>query len=283
MKNQSKTSKRSKQNNTIPGKLPESFCLATLGFLTITLSYLLYQGLLSYAMGYDTKISFVQVISSPHDNRYWSSGRIMMLYVLPVAIYISAGFSIAYYLQWVAKKVSILYWYLFWCMVFSIAFATSQFITSPLANGHPKSPLYQGVVVAINWWGVELVMQTGFAFAAIATNLLMGFITYKILMQLSPVQSVVFSKSNQQLVVLRYFIAPLILLFPLSLVLTFPDQILNILPVFLCIGLWLPGYLIKTQDGYRLEGKVKQATNFTLSYIWLIAIGVLLLLIRILL
>lgn len=281
MENQSKTSKRSKESNTVPGKLPESFYMATLGFLTITLSYLLYQGTLSLFLGYNTEVSFLRVTSTPFENRYWSSGRVLTMYLLPAVIYLFAGTGIAYYLHWAAKKVSILYWYLYWCMLFSIAFATSQFIISPLASLHTKSPLYQGVVVAMNWWGVELGVQIGFAFVAIAINLLMGFITYKILMQLSPVQSVVFSKSNQQLVVFRYFIAPLILLLPLSLVLTFPYQILNILPVFLCIVLWLPGYIIKTQDGYRLEGKVKQAANITFGYIWPIAIGTLLLMIRV--
>jgi hypothetical protein len=258
--------KRKSESEDKEGSLLHSFTMAGLAFLFIVLSYQLFLWLTSIALGYETETTFGKVVSKPFENRYWSNARVLFMYALPSVAYLLLAAALAFYLLFMQKTVNTLYWFLFWCMVFSVFLISGQLTLSPFAAVISKGVLYQGIPVVTNWWGVEPMKLYGFMFLSFLLNIFWGIVSFRLVMQLSPSRNTMRSRSNQRNVVIYYFALPIVVLLPLALILAYPNSVWYILIMLLHFILWLPGLIMKTQSGYRLERSTVIPSTADTSY-----------------
>lgn len=255
--------------------------MAALGFLAVVLSHQLILGFISYLLGYETQITFGQVISKPFDNRYWSANRVLLMYAVPTVVYLFGACLMAFYLLYIVKEVDRWYWFLFWCMVFSVLFITTQFTLAPLASFTAKGPIYQGISVVANWWGVDTFNLLIFSFISLLINIVFGIISFRLLMQLSPSRTTMQKKNTQRAVILNCFVYPIALLLPLAILLAYPQSILFFVVMFLHSLFWLPGLIMKTQHGYRFEGMLVKYSEVSQSNALLVVIVLAVILVRV--
>lgn len=252
-----------------------SFCMAALGFLFVVITHQLLLGFMSRALGYETQITFGSVISKPFDNRYWSTSRVLAMYLLPSLAYLSLAGFLALYLLFISQKVNRLYWFLFWIMTFSVLIISTQFTLAPIGAFISKGAIYQGVSVVANWWGIDSFKLLSLSFLSLLLNILFGIISFKMIIQLSPARSTLKSRSQQRVVIWVYFIIPIVLLLPVAVFLAYPDSILVMTVMLLHAVFWLPGLFMKSYAGYRYEGKITQASETSTTNYGIVALLVL--------
>lgn len=255
-------------------------CMALLGLLIAVLGYQFMLAGLSKALGYETKMVFGKVISAPFENKYWSSNRVMVMYAFPPVLYLLLSFAAALYLYF-TRRVDSLYRLLFWCMVFGLIFISAQLTMAPWASVQTKDSGYQGLVVVTNWWGFASQQLFVLSFFSLLINLLFGFLSFRIVMQLSPSSTAQQTRQGQRTVIRQQFIYPVLLTAVPALLLAYPSSLLFFTIVFAHILLWLPGLYIKTRPGYRHKSTLLKSPPLEFSYRLAVVVLVVVVLVRI--
>lgn len=229
-------------------------CMALLAFISVMLLHQLLVGGISYGLGYQTQITFGQVVSQPFANKFWSSNRVLLMYAMPSVLFLLLATALAVYLLVAVRQINNRYRYFFWVMVFCVLLISTQFSLAPLAATVSKGSIYTGIAVVANWWGITANTLWLATAAALFINMVFGFIAFRLLMQLSPSRSAVQNKSGQAHIIISYFILPLVIVFPFALLLGYPHSLLFFTAMLFHAFFWLPGLFIKTENGYRFTG-----------------------------
>jgi hypothetical protein len=257
--------------------LLHSFFVAVVAFVTVVLVHQFLLGTISYMLKYDTQITFAKVTAQPFDNRYWSSNRVVLMYVFPSAVFLFGSLLCAFYMRFVIKQVTDWYRFAHWCMVFSLLYVSAQFTLAPLGAVVGKGIIYQGVAVAANWWGIDALNLVALSFGSLSINVALGFFCFRIVMQLSPSRSAWHKQSGRQEIIRNYFLYPILLLLPIVLLLSYSTSVLFFGVMLLHSLLWLPGLFIKSQQNFRLENNAVKITECSTGFL-LPAIAVVLIL-----
>ncbi len=263
-----------------PGNLIYATSIAQLGLLIVVLSHQFVLAGLSKALGYQTHMVFGKVTSAPFENQYWSDNRVLVMYGFPPVLYLLLALAAALYLHF-ARQVTTFYRLLFWCMVFSLLLISAQLTLSPWASAQSKGSGYQGLVVVANWWGAQSLHLISFTFISLLLNLLFGFISFKMVLQLSPSLSAIQKREGQRMVIRQQFIYPLLITMVPALLLAYSDTVLFFIVLFIHALLWLPGLFIKTRPGFRYKGTFTKSPPMELSYSLVVVLVVAVVLIRI--
>ncbi|MBP6731106.1 MAG: hypothetical protein KA149_03550 [Chitinophagales bacterium] len=263
-----------------PGNLINATCMALLGLLIVVLSHQFMLAALSKSLGYQTNMVFGKVTSAPFENQYWSDNRVLVMYAFPPVLYLLLAVAAALYLHF-TRQVTTFYRLLFWCMVFSLLFISAQLTLAPWASLVGKGPVYQGPAVVANWWGVQSQQLFWLTFVSLLLNLLLGFLSFKMVLQLSPSLSAIQKREGQRMVIRQQFIYPLLITAVPALLLAYPATALFFLALFIHALLWLPGLFIKTRPGFRYKGTITKSPPVELSYTLIVVLVVAVVLIRI--
>lgn len=230
-----------------------SVCIAAIAFIVVVLAHQFLLGSMSWALNYDTSISFGKVVSKPFTYQYWSTNRVIFMYALPSIFFMVVAVLLLLYLLFETKRISHFYWFVFWCVVFMVWHITAQFVIAPLGVTTSKGSLYQGISVLINWFGwgnIGLILSVAFG---ILLNLVFGFLCFGLIIQFAITRSPLEHNSQLLGMVFRHFVLPVILVLPIAILLSFPDSIVLFVVMFAQFILWLPGLLIKAQYGFFVE------------------------------
>lgn len=227
--------------------LVHSVSVALIALVAVVLTHQCLLGAISYLLNYETQITFGKVISKPFTTAHWSSARVLLMYGLPSFVFLLGAIVTCVHLHFSFNRSSTWYHFVFWCMVFSVLYVTTQFTLAPLGSAIGQGILYQGAAVLAKWWRMEYFTAAIFSLTSLIINLLFGFLSFKIVLALSSHTSLRYTKAGRNKIIRNNFVYPLLLLFPFALLLSFP----NAMPLFILLLshglLWLPGLFISNQ------------------------------------
>jgi hypothetical protein len=221
--------------------------LSIFAFLTVVLLYQVLVSTFSMIFGYDTHIHFVKVDSFPRSNQFWSGARVIVIYATPsVILLLLAALLIA--VLYTHEDVNKWICYRFWIIVFAILFSTAQ-LSIAILFGILKVNNLQGYTILMNWYGLATPAAVVLLVLSIILNVGAGFLCSSLFMHLAPSYFYYKDKKRSPKVIVAYaFILPLIILFPISIIFSYPDFHMLFIVMFSLAFLWLPGLFIVSKE-----------------------------------
>lgn len=243
-----------------------SFLVATLCFIAVVFGYQLFVGILSYALGYETHFYFGRIVSQPFMDDYWSNNRVVLMYAFPPLLFL--GFAIFVLIRLLPKKSPInrFEFFLFWIVVFSVFFVTTQMAVAPISLYYRDSQLYQGLPVLIYWFRLPIVTSLLFFGLALVINLLFGYSIYPLLLKLAHTEYCCEDRPWKGKVVRLYFVFPLLLVLLVAIILGYMYSLAYFMVMLLCSFIWGFGMWLRDLHMYRYEGISTNRLTLTIGY-----------------
>ena len=248
------------------------FFLAALAFIVVVLFYQLIIGLISLGLGYQTHVHFGKVDTMPYYNRYWSNSRVLALYAFPAIFFLFVTAFVLCALLFAPEEGN-WRWVAFWVMVFSALLSSSLLSMSLISAMVARGSLYQGFAVVSSWFGLSSAWSISFITLAGFINIALGFVCSPVLLKLAPPDFILRKEKKSPMgIVINSFICPIILLFPIAILLSYPGYGSFFAVMFAHFLFWLPGLftisLAKVGER-RSRGKT---TPETYSSYWLVGL-----------
>jgi len=256
------------------------FLIAAFSFLFVALFHQFLAGGISYGIGYQTHIHIAKVESLPHYDSYWSTGRVLALYAFPGLFLLLVSIVLLNSLLLGSNTVTIGKWIRFWIMVFCVLMTTTLMSISFFNTLDPQNTLFQGCAVLVYWFRSSVFGATLFILVSGAINLIFGFVSARVLFDLMPILIKKRGKSARTKL-LASFYYPVLAIFPLVILISFPHYWFFFVVMLFHAVLWLPGlYFIDPSTLRRGEIMISASNNY-MAYTLLGAIIVISVLIRI--
>ncbi len=268
---------RKRTSGKTRSSLLHSVCRACLAFLCVVLLHQFLLAAFSIKMGYETVLTFSKVDSKPYDFAHWNYSRVQLLYGLPPFILFLSAWIVIYFM-FKAQEVRGWYMFGFWWVVFSLLYVSAQLSIAPVSTAIGNGTLYQGIPVLVGYYGVSMYGLIALTVLSGISNVIFGFVAYRLLMQLSPSRTAVQSQQGKFKLVNSYYLLPLFIVFPVAVLLSYPHTIFFFGVMFLHGLLWLPGlYFI----GYEYKGSQLRSERLKTGYSFIAVLVVLIVLIRV--
>jgi hypothetical protein len=219
-------------------RVTTSVLVLLVSFIVVNLLHHLFQAYLSEALGYDTKISFSRVVSSPHYARYWNMKRIVALYATPLVGFLTLGFLCFFFLErrkqvhtnedgalWL-DKLSTSGIFLFWIGLCSVSLTITHLALTPIGTINPLyNPFFQDASVVAIWLKIPPVGLIILSVVSMIMALVIGFYFGKHFAERFAYGRNVLTKTSGRLkIAIFLYIIPVVSLFPLAYLLTYPNS-----------------------------------------------------------
>lgn len=231
-----------------------SLLVLFISFITVNLTHQLVQAGASKILKYQTKVNFVRVDSSPKQNEYWSGNRVHALYLMPMLL--SLGLAVLCFGLLESGQLNrsekegldrrkTIHLFLFWLGICFYNVAATQVISIPFGRLNPDRNLfYQDMSVVANWHEFSDTLGIVLAALSFIVSFFLGFYAGKHFYKKFAFTKRVLTNTKElfRFTGWLYFL-PVVLLFPLILILTYPlspflhlTQMLNLF--WICIGVY---------------------------------------------
>ena len=226
--------------------------IGVLSFISVVLLYQLEVGSVSCALGYETHIRFGKVDSFPQFNRCWSGTRVLALYAIPSLLLVLFSVFILIALLFAPKGNINRRWIAFWTMIVSALLGTTLMSISLISALSVNGSLFQGFAVVTRWFGLSLYWSIGFLILSGVINIAFGFLCSEVLLNLAPPDFIIRDEKNSpRAVVLNTFVYPMLILFPVAIVLSYPGHLSFFVVMLFHACLWLPGLFNISETSLR--------------------------------
>jgi hypothetical protein len=188
------------------------------------------------------------------------------MYAFPPLLFL--GFAIFVLIRLLPKKSPInrFEFFLFWIVVFSVFFVTTQMAVAPISLYYRDSQLYQGLPVLIYWFRLPIVTSLLFFGLALVINLLFGYSIYPLLLKLAHTEYCCEDRPWKGKVVRLYFVFPLLLVLLVAIILGYMYSLAYFMVMLLCSFIWGFGMWLRDLHMYRYEGISTNRLTLTIGY-----------------
>ncbi|MCW5907447.1 MAG: hypothetical protein KIS94_06285 [Chitinophagales bacterium] len=221
-------------------RIVTSALLFLIAFILTTLIYHSLLAAIATVLGYEIKFSFTRLEVLPHQIKYWSLPRTILIYVVPSVVMLTLAIIVAILLHKYKNIITLFRMFWLWLSVCLFTTFSTHLITAAIGIASPRTAFYTAFAIPFVWMGFPAALGAVLSIAGVVVSMIWGFVTVNEFLRFAFSGSLLKARTARIYFVTQFYVLPLVVALPFVGLLTLSNVTVYYLSIyfsFLCIAL----------------------------------------------